>query len=253
MSEKNNQINCKIHGKRPITYICQHLANSLRSGQRVGFNLAHDPGNSSPDAWCDECEKVVMQSGGEWDDESEEFAGITIVCADCYDKAKFINTTASVCPQCGKVHDELPLDLAYQRPADYFKIPESERTARIDINDDICIIDASEFYVRGVLELPIKDTDKSFGWGVWARVNKSDLRRYFELWNVENTENEPPFEGKLSGGLKYYPDSDLLDVTVHLQPKAKRPLFKVISNDHPLGIDQKEGITMEKVHYFFGL
>lgn len=251
MSEQNKLISCKIHGKQPITYICQHLAKSLRSGQRVGFNLAYEPDNPRPDAWCDECEKVVMEAGGEWDDASEEFAGITIVCAACYERAKHINTTEFVCPQCGRVHDELPLDLAYQRPADYFKIPESERATRIDINDDICVIDEREFYVRGVLELPIKDTDKRFGWGIWARVSKSDLRRYFELWNVDSTDNEPPFNGKLSGGIKYYPGSDLLEVSVHLQPQAKRPLFKVISNDHPLGIDQREGITMEKVHRFF--
>jgi hypothetical protein len=70
------------------------------------------------------------------------------------------------------------------------------------------------------------------------------------LWHAESVDDEPPFAGKLSGGIKYYPDSDLLDVAVYLQPAGKRPLFKVVSDKHSLGIDQREGITMTKVHRF---
>jgi hypothetical protein len=37
--------------------------------------------------WCSKCNEIMLEAGG-WDEESEEFAQITIVCADCYDQAK---------------------------------------------------------------------------------------------------------------------------------------------------------------------
>lgn len=250
MTDQDTLIECSVHGKQPATFVCQHLVHSLRTGDKVGFNFAHDPDNPRPDAWCDACERVVMEAGGEWDDQSEEFAGVSLVCAGCYDRIKQINTAEFVCPQCGKVHGELPLDLAYLRPADVFKIPESQRGKRIRINEDLCIIDDHEFYIRGILVLPIRNTEKRFAWGVWARVSEADYQRYLKLWDVDSVEGEEPFAGKLSGGVKFYPDSDLLDVTVHLQPNNQRPLFKVISSEHLLGVDQRAGITMDKVHQF---
>jgi len=250
MSTQDNFIKCGIHGEQPVTFVCQHLVHSLRTGKKVGFNLSDDPGNPRPDAWCDQCEQVVMEAGGEWDDDSAKLAGVSILCASCYDRVQRINTTELICPQCGKVHGELPLDLAYRRPADCFKIPEDERGERIRINDDLCVIDGQEFYIRGVLELPIKDTAERFAWGIWARVIEADYERYLELWDVESVEGEAPLEGELSGGVKSYPGSDLLPVTIHLQPNNQRPLFKVKSLTVPLGIDQRDGITMEKVHQF---
>jgi hypothetical protein len=74
------------------------------------------------------------------------------------------------CGTCGKEHDELPMDLSYQRPADYFKIPEDERTKRVwmnaDSNADLCLIDNKEFYLRGVLALPVPETRAEFRFGV---------------------------------------------------------------------------------------
>jgi hypothetical protein len=243
-------ITCSTHGEQPAAFVCQHIARSLYTGLSVGFNSADDPENPRPDSWCDECEQVFIAEGSEWNDKSVEFAGISVVCAGCYDRAKQINTNTFVCPQCGKQHGELPLDLAYHRPADYFKISEAERSTRIKIDSDLCVIDETEFYIRGVLELPVQNTEKTFTWGVWARVKEGDFRKYLELWDVDNVESEPRFEAKLSGGAKYYAGSDFLDITVHLRSNGKRPLFKVVADDHPLGIDQRNGITMEKVHHF---
>ncbi|HET6313017.1 MAG TPA: DUF2199 domain-containing protein, partial [Chloroflexia bacterium] len=56
------------------------------------------------------------------------------------------------------------------------------------------------------------------------------------------------FPGLLSGGIGFYPESDLLMVAVYLQAGDRRPLFKVVSKEHPLSIDQQQGIPMEKVH-----
>ena len=77
---------CASHGNRDATFVCQHLA----SGTGLGFHWAVDPEEPDlvwPDAWCDACEDVRRREG-EWNDRSEAFAGIKLVCAGCYEQAR---------------------------------------------------------------------------------------------------------------------------------------------------------------------
>ena len=76
------------------------------------------------------------------------------------------------CGVCDRLHDHLPLDIGYRRPELYFSVPEDERASRIEENDDLCIVDDSIFLVRGVLFLPIQESDEQFGWGVWVRIGE---------------------------------------------------------------------------------
>jgi hypothetical protein len=69
------------------------------------------------------------------------------------------------CAFCEKEHDKLPRDLAYLH--------------------DLCEIDDSNFYVRGVLSLPIRNSTEEFRWGVWVKVKKVDFDRYVELWDSD--------------------------------------------------------------------
>ncbi len=87
-------------------------------------------------------------------------------------------------------------------------------------------------------------------WGVWVQVSEDDFHRYLELWEKDGVEEEPPLRGWLSGGVPAYPGSCGLEVSVHLHSDNQRPLFRVVSDRHPLGVDQRRGITMEKVHSF---
>ena len=61
----------------------------------MGFFTAEAARHPRPDAWCAACEEKVWQTGGEWTDESEAFAGVTLLCAGCYDKARALNRTNS--------------------------------------------------------------------------------------------------------------------------------------------------------------
>lgn len=153
------------------------------------------------------------------------------------------------CSFCGQTHDELP-EISYMRPAAYFELPQDQREERAGYTDDLCIIDGERFFIRGTLPLPIKDTDDQWSWGVWAEVFEVNYERYLDLWDAEEADEEPPFWGRLSGGVKAYPDSDELEVNVYLQSGNQRPIFKVVPEDHPLGIAQREGVTMEQIHSF---
>lgn len=43
------------------------------------------------DARCRRCEGVRIRCGGEWSDESESFAGATVLCSRCYDDVRALN------------------------------------------------------------------------------------------------------------------------------------------------------------------
>lgn len=83
MSEPSLPMECKRHGKGHATFVCQHLAR----GQGRGFFPTEPDDDPRPDAWCFGCEQVV-NAKGEWDDESEAIAGITLLCSGCYDEVR---------------------------------------------------------------------------------------------------------------------------------------------------------------------
>jgi hypothetical protein len=153
------------------------------------------------------------------------------------------------CATCGKEHGALPLDLGFDYPADFFRIPTPERDQRIVYDGDLCSIDKQEYYARGILALPIRGSNQEFRWGVWARIERASLKRYLDLWESDEAANEPMFPGVLSGGVPVYPNTDGLTVAVQLLVR-KRPRFFVVDRDHPLGVAQREGVSWQDVHGF---
>lgn len=107
-----------------------------------------------------------------------------------------------------------------------------------------------EYYIRGILALPIINSEQEFCWGVWAKISENDLRWYVKHWKLEQYEDGMSFFGFLSGGIKFYEASDLLEVLIHPQPGKLRPRFEVVDKDHPLGLAQLNGITPLDVHNF---
>ena len=89
MSESHREIECKEHGKREATFVCQHLPKGEGLGFHQGFT-DDDPNALFPDAWCDCCE-AVRQSEGGWNARSESAAAISVLCSACYLKRRLLN------------------------------------------------------------------------------------------------------------------------------------------------------------------
>jgi hypothetical protein len=86
MSDSEDKVQCSIHGANEATFMCKHLVE----GEKQGFNLGYDPENPDslyPDAWCDQCEDV-LDAEGEWNDKSETFADIKVLCSQCYEEIR---------------------------------------------------------------------------------------------------------------------------------------------------------------------
>lgn len=151
------------------------------------------------------------------------------------------------CATCGQHHDHLPMDFGADTPAAYDSIPANERDARCELTPDFCVIDQSEFFVRGCIEIPVIDGPRPFVWGVWASLSQQSFQRIKEIWELAERESEPPFFGWLCTILPLYPDTFLLKTHVQTQPLGKRPFIELEPTDHPLAVEQREGITMDRV------
>ena len=68
-----------------------------------------------------------------------------------------------------------------------------------------------------------------------------------EIWEQEGRETEPPFFGWLCTALPLYPDTLLLKTNVHMRPLGQRPLVELEPTDHPLAVEQRQGIRMTRV------
>lgn len=149
------------------------------------------------------------------------------------------------CSVCSEVHEGLP-DLGHDAPVYYYEVPENERVGGCSLNSDLCIIDNKHFFIRAVLLVPIIEIGQEFGWGVWSSLSEANFKRYQELWVAEDFSEAGPYLGWLSNRLPFYTDTLTLKVRVHLQNDGQRPLLELEPTDHPLAVDQREGLPLAR-------
>jgi hypothetical protein len=154
---------------------------------------------------------------------------------------------AWTCACCGKQFDTLPLDWAFEAPNYWNDIPEAERATRGMLSSDFCIAD-EHYFIRGCLQVPIIGSDDRLVWGVWASQSATSFARARELSDRDPDPGEKPRFGWLCNEIRIYQPSTLhLRTSVHFQPRNRRPLIELEPTDHPLAIEQRDGITLERV------
>jgi hypothetical protein len=150
------------------------------------------------------------------------------------------------CGVCGERH-VLPLSYSVKAPLAAAAIPGDELEQRVVITPDQCVIDGRDFYLRGRILVPVIGLDEPFVWGIWVEVSPKNFVKTNELWTVEGRENEPGFPGWLNSQLPVFGDTYNLEVRVQTQPVGQRPQFTVVDEEHPLAVEQRNGITMERI------
>ena len=152
------------------------------------------------------------------------------------------------CRTCGKWHEGVPLDYAYDAPH-YWS--ESLRTDKDSfLNSDLCVIKKQDYFVRGLIEIPVIGSDDHFRWGIWTSLSKRNFDRMVELWNDPKLLAEPPYFGWLSNSIDVYPETLSLKTNVHSRAIKQRPYIVVEATDHPLAIEQQRGVTKQRVREF---
>ncbi len=121
-----------------------------------------------------------------------------------------------------------------------------ERARRVELSSDMCVVDESSFFLLGCLDLPIRDTDEAFRFLVWVSQSEQSFANAFALWETPGREATPPTFGWLSTEVPLYPRTVGLQTQVHTQPVGVRPSVVLEPSEHPLAIDQRDGISRER-------
>jgi hypothetical protein len=135
-------------------------------------------------------------------------------------------------------------------PQNWFGIPEADRATRADLTDAICIIDETEFYIRGCVEIRVRDSSKPFVWVVWVSVSQDSFHYIVDRWNSPDLpipQGEPPRFGWLSNWIEGYPEPTEIRCHVFLRSGNMRPRIVLQPTDYPLAVEQRHGITLDRV------
>jgi hypothetical protein len=167
-----------------------------------------------------------------------------------------------VCPCCGETHSG-PFDIACDKP-DFWPGP-GEKSPNSDVmmpgdphtnvlTEDFCILNGEHFFVRCVLRLPIVGTaGEHFGFGVWATLSKKNFETYLSVFDAGDAGDLGPWFGWFSNRLPGYPDTLNVKCRVHPQDHRQRPHIELEPTDHPLAIDQRQGITLDRLLEIYAL
>jgi hypothetical protein len=128
----------------------------------------------------------------------------------------------------------------------WLSLSEADRELRAKLSSDQCIVDGQYFFVLGLLEIPVRGMDKRFVWRVWLSLSEKSFSRCSELWTTPGRESEPPVFGWLQSQLPYAPGTLNLKTMVQMRPVGERPSVLLEPTDHPLAVEFREGITVER-------
>ena len=139
------------------------------------------------------------------------------------------------------------MSLGSPAPAAWFAIPENERENRAALSSDQCIIDDQHFFLLGQLQIPVTDADHLFTWLTWVSVSEANFDRASNLWHAVGRESEPPYFSWIQSSFPYTESTLNLKAALHTQPLGERPLVQLEPSEHPLSVEQRNGITMARV------
>lgn len=151
------------------------------------------------------------------------------------------------CRVCGRHHPVLPLSYSVKVPLAALAVPRDEWERRVVLSPDLCVIDERFHYVRGRFAVPVHGLEEPFIWGVWAWLRPQDFYRTHQRWTDPARVDEPPYAGLLNSALPLYGDTVNLPVEVRTMPVGRRPHFSPADTAHPIALEQREGMSMERV------
>lgn len=157
-------------------------------------------------------------------------------------------STSYICSTCGKEHEGLPADWGFRLPDEVHELSYLDRYARSRSNADLCTLDERRYFVRGVLAVPLAEQDDSFGWGIWAEVDRGTHDDYVRTFNDDESTLTTK-AGKLVNTVRGYSETRELPVHICFHGGNTRPTFVFPPEvAHGLAHEQRQGISRKRHH-----
>lgn len=153
------------------------------------------------------------------------------------------------CDECGKYHRDIPMNYGAKAPSAYAALTEDEQKD-CELTQDICVINQSRFFIKGQIKIPVEGNEDPFSWNVWVEISRTDFENEQERWTEENRFLKPPYSGILDTLLNVYPNTIGLKVKVQTQTLGLIPDISILESNHPLFLEQENGINMDRVISF---
>ena len=148
-----------------------------------------------------------------------------------------------VCKRCGQTHEGLP-GIAFDQPWYAHDVPRDQRSERVQLTDDLCIVDNEYYFIRGVILIPIRDYPEPLVIGAWVSQKKENYDTYVN--NIDSADIGP-FFGWLSNEFLFGGESAAhLKTMVHFQGSSERPHIQLEPTEHPLAMAQTNGLSLDE-------
>ena len=149
------------------------------------------------------------------------------------------------CHTCGLWHEGVPLDYSYDSP--HYWSEELKSDLNSFHNSDFCVIRRKYFFIKGVIEIPVIGHSDRFSFGVWVSLREQNFQRMVDISNDPAIVEEPAYFGWLSNSIDLYTETLNLKTNVKHRGAKLRPYIELEPTDHLLAIEQRNGITWDRV------
>jgi len=156
------------------------------------------------------------------------------------------------CHTCGEIHEGMPT-FGADRPLSFYEIPKEDRDTRCQSSNDDCVIDEKWFFIRGCIDIPVHGADDGFSWGVWVSPSEENYLTWRDNFGEPKRSHVGPFLGWLNAWLKPYPDTMNLKTMVHLRDDGIQPYIEIEPSNHPLSIEQQNGVSVERLSEIYSI
>jgi len=150
------------------------------------------------------------------------------------------------CSCCGQIYDTVPLCFGADYPYYFLSIPTDERDERIELQQSLCVVDEKHFFHRGRLTIPIIDNTENLIFNVWTSISEDNFKKRTDFWENPRRVDQEPYFGWLQTIVPTYADTLNIKAIAIEQEVGLIPEIRVIEENHPLQIDQDNGITYKK-------
>ncbi len=163
-----------------------------------------------------------------------------------------------ICPRCNGSHAGI-FDLAFDKPQPWSGTGRPIANSEVErwehfLSEDLCVANGEDFFVRCVLPIPIIGSGgETFAYGVWSSLSRENFGRYVDTFESGAQDELGPWFGWFSNRLKGYPETLFLRCQVHPRSGGRRPWIEIEPGEHPLAIEQREGMTLDRLLEIYAL